>query len=76
MIILGHPIGCLDIWRGCLVGISPQLYVKMGITSQVRVKDHIEATAVKIQQDMGLPPSGGGHMGGGPGLNRDIYIQA
>ena len=65
--MLSHPIGCLDIWRGCLVGISPQLYVKMGIQPQGIVKDHIEATTVKIQQDMGLPPSGGDHMGGGPG---------
>ena len=46
----------------------------MGLPPHCGENDHREETSVTSQQDMGLPPSGGGHVGGGQILYGYIYF--
>ena len=72
-LLLGHHTRRLAFWRKDLVG-TPALGGYWGFPSQGGAIYHRKETAAMCGYDMGLPPSGRGNAGGGPGGDGDIYL--
>ena len=75
-LLFGYSTGHLDLWHRDLGGDPSYQEGAGALPSQVGAAYLGKESAATSQQDMGLPPDGGVHVGIGTGGYGDIYIHA